>query len=275
MPQGYSTQADYIAGVSDAAAERRAELHESIRAAFPDYIEERTVEVVLFAHMPVDDLARALIAFPLVLKPLLAVANLAARAVERDLGIRNLNTYRPKLDSNMASAIAGYVKPFLPNYAEIPTLLTIDQVEFMDKEIRKQKGRWEQRITHALNKAATGDERFKKRKFQAQGEAFELDAAYPETGDISLAIDVKRIEARRDIHKRCDEIVNKAAKFKATHPDGRFAAFLYYPFIDEHVNVQNRLKSEHIDAVSFASDSPESIENAARMLLAELRVNRR
>lgn len=43
---------------------------------------------------------------------------------------------------------------------------------------------------------------------------------------IEHAVDVKRIEARRDIHKRCDEIVNKAAKFKRNYPRGTFIAFI-------------------------------------------------
>ena len=98
-------------------------------------------------------------------------------------------------------------------------------------------------------------------------EDFELDAACPRTGPISVAVDVKRIEARRDIHKRCDEIVNKAAKFKGVYPDGKFVAFIYYPFTDEHTNVANRLKSEDIDVVVFASEHPDSVRNAAMTAL--------
>lgn len=50
---------------------------------------------------------------------------------------------------------------------------------------------------------------------------------------------MKRVEARRDIHKRCDEIVNKASKMKMAFPASRFGVIVYYPFIDEHVNIQN------------------------------------
>jgi hypothetical protein len=35
----------------------------------------------------------------------------------------------------------------------------------------------------------------KKRRFEVAGESFELDAAAPETGSISIGVDVKRIEA--------------------------------------------------------------------------------
>jgi hypothetical protein len=87
---------------------------------------------------------------------------------------------------------------------------------------------------------------------------------------VEIAIDVKRIEARRDIHKRCDEIVNKSAKLKSAFREARFAAVIYYPFIDEQVNVQNRLRSATIDAVVFASESDDSIENAVRMVLSAL-----
>ena len=137
---------------------------------------------------------------------------------------------------------------------------------FLDKEIRKGKGRWEQMVRAALVDAAKrvgllGT--FKKRHFETGGEEFELDAACPGTGPITVAVDVKRIEARRDIHKRCDEIVNKAAKFKGVYPGGKFVVFIYYPFTDEHLNVSNRLKSENIDVVVFASEHPESIRNAA------------
>jgi hypothetical protein len=82
---------------------------------------------------------------------------------------------------------------------------------------------------------------------------------------------VKRIEARRDIHKRCDEIVNKARKLKGAYPDSKFGVVVYYPFIEEHVNVQNRLRSPDIDGVVFASQSDDSITNAVRMLLSTLK----
>ncbi|MFQ5740522.1 MAG: hypothetical protein ACE5JX_16075 [Acidobacteriota bacterium] len=104
-------------------------------------------------------------------------------------------------------------------------------------------------------------------KFLVEDDQFELDAAAPKRGPIKVGIDVKRIEARRDIHKRCDEIVNKASKLKSVFPDAKFGAVVYYPFLDEHVNVQNRL-SPAVKTVVFASQSTESIDNAARYLLS-------
>ncbi|MDP2661422.1 MAG: hypothetical protein Q8R28_11910, partial [Dehalococcoidia bacterium] len=120
----------------------------------------------------------------------------------------------------------------------------------------------------ALN--SFGRSRFRKRKFEVDGEQFELDAASPESGDIKIGIDVKRIEARRDIHKRCDEIVNKASKLKAVFPSSRFGFVMYYPFIDEHQNIASRLRSRDIDGVVFASESEESIESAVRLLLPSI-----
>lgn len=272
MPDGYGSHADFMSWVIEDARTRQEAIEQALRDAFVDFIETRQVEVIIFSDVSVIALANAIMRYPSILKPLVAICNIAARAIERDLQIRNVDTYSPRLTEQQASAIAGYIKPFLPPYIEIPVLSNLDRVAFIDKEIRKVKGRWEQRIIKALNRF--GSVQFKKRKFMVDGEEFELDAATPYEGPIQIGIDIKRIEARRDIHKRCDEIVNKAAKLKSVFPEAKFAAVIYYPFIDEHINIQNRLSSEKIDAISFASESRNSIENATRMLLARLGVAR-
>ena len=272
MPDGYGSHADYMSWVADDAKVRQEAIEKALRDAFADFIETRQVEVIVFSNVSVLDLAKAIMRHPSILKPLVAVCNIAARAKERDLQIKNVDTYNPRLTEQQASAIAGYIKPFLPPYIEIPALSSLDRVAFIDKEIRKGKGRWERRIIETLNRFSSV--KFKKRKFTANGEEFELDAATPHEGPVRIGIDVKRIEARRDIHKRCDEIVNKAAKLKSVFPEAKFAAVIYYPFIDEHINIQNRLSSDNIDAISFASESKDSIENAVRMLLARLGVAR-
>src|SRR3990172_12236373 len=100
------------------------------------------------------------------------------------------------------------------------------------------------------------------------GELFELDAAAPVFGDVHTGVDVKRIEARRDIHKRSDEIANKARKLKLAFPRAKFGAVIYYPFSEEHINIQNRLKSPEIDCVVFAGQSEDSIRTAVKFLLA-------
>jgi len=268
MSEIYGSHSDYMKRCAPEAQERQVLVEKELREAFSAFIEARTVEVILFENVTVPDLAAAIMSHPLVLKPLIAACNIAARAIERDIEVKNLSTYAPKLNERQAAAVAGYLKPFLPAYLEIPTLSHLDRVEFIDKEIRKNKGRWEHSVLATLNHY--GKAPFKKRKFEVHGEEFELDAASPTEGPVQIGIDVKRIEARRDIHKRCDEIVNKAAKLKSSLPTAKFAAVIYYPFITEHINVQNRLESANIDAVSFAAESEESVDSAVRMLLAQL-----
>jgi len=273
MPDKYGTHADYMEWVKDDADSRQKSIEKALREAFSNFIEKREVEVIVFSSMSAFDLTKAIVSRPLILKSLLAACNIAARAIERDLSIKNVDTYSPRLSDDQAKVIAGYIKPFLPSYLEIPALSQIDRVAFVDKEIRKGKGRWEKKILEILNRFSILE--FHKRMFTVEGEQFELDAASPKSGNIKVGVDVKRIEARRDIHKRCDEIVNKATKLKSAFPESKFCAVVYYPFIEEHINIQNRLRSDDIDGVVFASEVKESIENAVRMLLSTLGVDRK
>lgn len=266
MSQGYSSHAEYMKWVVSDADERQKHVEKSLQTAFSNFIQVKRVKVIVFTDVTAADLAKAMIEYPVILKPILAACNIAARAIERDLSIKNVDTYNPKLTRDQANILAGYIKPFLPVYMEIPTLSRIDRISFIDKEVRKRKGQWERKIIKALNKC--GNLFFKKRTFTIDDEQFEIDAAYPETDDIKIAIDIKRIESRRDIHKRCDEIVNKAFKLKKTYKKALFAAVIYYPFIDEHINIQSRLRSENIDQVVFASEAPESIKNTTKLLLS-------
>jgi hypothetical protein len=261
----YDRHGDLILSVQAEAEERRTKLEKELKEAFKNFIKLEEVEVVFFSEMSVTDLANVFLKHPSVLKPVLVACNIAARAIERDLDIRNVDTYKPRLNELKANQLAGYLKPFLPAYIAVPALSALDTHFFIDKEIRASKGRWEKLVLDSLNEY--GKAHFKKRKFKVGGQSFELDAAAPIQGEIEIGVDVKRIEARRDIHKRCDEIVNKAAKFKDTFPNSKFAAVVYYPFVDEHVNVQNRLKSPMIDSVVFAGSSSDSIVNAVRTLL--------
>lgn len=268
MPVGYGSHADYISWVKDDAGLRQETIENELSKAFSKFIETREVKVIVFSNMTALDLAKAIITYPIILKPLLAICNIATRAIERDLSIKNLDTYNPTLSQDEANVIAGYIRPFLPPIVEIPALSHIDRISFIDKEIRKRKGRWEKKVVESLNQFSTLT--FQKRMFDFESERFELDAANPKSGDINVGIDIKRIEARRDIHKRCDEIVNKAVKLKSSFPSAKFGAVVYYPFIEEHVNIQSRLRSDDIDCVVFASEAKESIENAVRMLLSSL-----
>jgi hypothetical protein len=262
----YGTHRDYLSRAMPAADLRMQLIRENALAAFQGHITEERCLVINFRDMNATELGRVLAKYPVLAKPLMILCNVAERAIERDLGLKGLNSYSPRFQRDSAKALAGYLKPFLPERMELNSFCAIDRLMFLDKEIRKGKGRWEIMVREALDNAAkkTGlPKSFKKRHFEIDGEKFELDAAYPESGPITMAVDVKRIEARRDIHKRCDEIVNKAAKFKAAHPRGKFIAFIYYPFTDEHSHVSSRLKSENIHVVVFASEHPDSILNAA------------
>jgi hypothetical protein len=229
MPDGYGSHADYISWVKDDAGLRQKTIENELSKAFSKFIETREVKVIVFSNMTALNLAKAIITYPIILKPLLSICNIAARAIERDLSIKNLDTYSPTLSEDEANIIAGYIRPFLPSVVEIPALSQIDRISFIDKEIRKKKGQWEKKVIESLNQFGTLT--FQKRMFDFKSERFELDAASPKSGDINVGIDIKRIEARRDIHKRCDEIVNKAVKLKSSFPSAKFGAVVYYPFI--------------------------------------------
>jgi hypothetical protein len=66
-------------------------------------------------------------------------------------------------------------------------------------------------------------------------------------------------------------LLSSGTLLKGAYPDSKFGVVVYYPFIEEHVNVQNRLRSPDIDGVVFASQSDDSITNAVRMLLSTLK----
>jgi hypothetical protein len=268
--QEHESHAELMAKAAEAAAARQVVIEQALRDAFSSFIEERSVEVVVFSEMNAEELARCLIAYPLILKPLIASCNIAARAIERDIGIKNVNTYVPILTEKQALLIAGYMMPFLPPNLEIAAMSYLDRVEFIDKEIRMGKGRWEQLVTNALTKY--GREPFRKRKFIANDKPYELDAASPPTGAIAVGVDVKRIEARRDIHKRSDEIAQKAAKFKQIYPEGKFGAIIYYPFVAEYENIKSRLDTPEVDAVFFAGKLQAAIDNAAHLMLVQFGV---
>jgi hypothetical protein len=272
MPEGYDSHADYMGWVKADAESRASEMRTSLIRAFAKFVEIREIEVINFSAMTAMELAAAIQTEPSILKPLMACCNVAGRAVERDLDIRGLDTYEPRLSETHAAAIAGYLKPFLPQELAVPALSELDRFFFVDKEIRARKGRWEQSIVESLNTLSRYT--FKKRRFEVGKEFFEIDAAAPETGKIEVAVDVKRIEARRDIHKRADEIINKAAKFKKKHPKSLFAAVVYYPFTAEQVNIQSRLASRYVDAVCFASQGGEQIGVAIGLLVDQLKIRK-
>lgn len=221
-----------------------------------------------FSKLSARELASAIHQRPEILKPLLVACNVAGRAIARDLKLK-VNTYRPKLTEEHALSIAEYIKPFLPDSVPLEGVVLIDKTEYIDKEIRKGKGAWERSVCEAFNEVAKVA--FKKRKFTWGRDSFELDVASPLVGPIRFGVDVKRVEGDLDVHKRSDEIVNKADKFKQVYPKGRFAAVVYYPLPNPQ-SMKRRLHSKNIDIVVFASESEESVFEAARKVSAKFRV---
>ena len=267
----YSGHRDQLLGCSP-TPERVEKLAKALIEAYKAVIEYREVPFIRFGDLDAQELATAFIAYPVVIKPTLCCVNVAQRAIERDLGV-SFDTYSFKITDEQARILAGYIKPMLPPTIAVPALMELDRYFWTDKEMRARKGNWERTVTEAINKVSTGV--FRKRKFTCEGEGFEIDAAYPPKGDkIEIAVDVKRIESPRDIHKRADEIINKASKFKRAYPNGKFVALVYYPFPTQHINVQSRLQSAFIDGVFFAGETPSSVATAVDLMVGKFGVKK-
>ena len=263
----YSNHQDQLLGCAP-TPERLKRLEEDLLAAFSGVIEFREVAFIRFGDLNAEELAAAFIAYPLIVKPTLCCVNVGQRAIKRDLGY-DLNTYSAKIDEKHALLLAGYIKPLLPPALALPALLELDRFWWTDKKLRARKGNWEKAVTVELNRQSDAD--FRKRMFICDSEEFEIDAAYPPNGEpIKVAVDIKRIESPRDIHKRADEIINKATKFKKIYPESTFVAVVYYPFPNQHINVQSRLHSQFIDDLYFAAETSSSIESAVDLLLGKL-----
>ncbi len=268
MPQDepeYSTHRRQLESIL-ADIPRLQQLADAIREAFEGRIVMREVGHVQFGDMTAEELADAFFRYPILVKATAASVNVAQRAIRRDLGMQ-LDTYASSYTREQALILATYLKPLLPHELAVSALLELDRFFWVDKELRAMKGRWEQRCTQAVNALATV--KFKKRRFSCDDETFEIDAATPTRGPIAVGIDVKRIESPRDIHKRADEVLNKARKFKRTYPDSQFFALVYYPFPTQQANVQSRLASPHVDGVFFAGETASSIEHSAALMLGK------
>ena len=258
----YSSHRQQLLG-SAPSESRTTKLKTSLLEAFKHVISYEQVPIIRFGDLDVSELAAAFYKHPVVVKAICSCVNVAQQALKRDLKI-DLNTYTDRIDEVRAGILAGFLKPMLPDRIAVPALMELDRYAWTDKEMRAAKGRWEEAVRDAIGEATRV--KFKKRKFQADGENFEIDAAHPTSGLIEIAVDVKRIESPRDIHKRADEIINKATKFKASHPNGKFFTIVYYPFPAEHINVTSRLKSGYIDGLFFAAQTASSIASAADYL---------
>jgi len=105
MPDGYDSHADYMGWVKADADARAVEVRDTLIRAFAKFVEVREIEVINFSAMTALDLAAAIQAEPNILKPLMACCNVAGRAIERDLDIRGLDTYVPRLSEVQSAAI--------------------------------------------------------------------------------------------------------------------------------------------------------------------------
>lgn len=268
----YSSHEDQLRD-SQPPAERVEAVQDALLKAYADVIVIREVPFIVFGDLSAEELARAFINFPLIIKPTLCCVNVAQRAIKKELGF-DFNTYGTRITEAQAHLLAGYLVRILPPAIAVPALMELDRYAWVDKMMRASKGNWEKAVTKAINEITTST--FKKRKFVCDDETFEIDAANPPKGEpIEVAIDVKRIESPRDIHKRADEIINKAAKFKKVYPSGKFVAVVYYPFPTQHINATNRLKSPHIDYVFFAAATESSIKATADMIVGTLCLERK
>ncbi|MEC0169123.1 hypothetical protein [Paenibacillus graminis] len=261
----YSSHREQVAKV-EGVIERTGIIETALETAFEMHVFYREVPFINFGNVTAEELALAFINFPVIIKPLITCVNVAGRAIDRDLGM-SIDTYKGNLKPEQASILAGYIKPMLPNELAIPAISELDKWFFVDKEVRKNKGNWEKIVLDSLN--SHSNLQFKKRKFLVEGKEYELDAAAPTVGDILVGIDVKRMEAKRDIHKRADEIINKASKFKRVFPASKFYAYIYFPFPAEHLSVQMRLSDPNIDGIYFAAESVSSVVQQAMFILGD------
>jgi hypothetical protein len=267
MADKFSSHADYMAKVADAATGRQQSIDKSIASAFQAQVQSQQLPVINFKDMTAAQLAAVFEKHPDIVKSVLYVCNVAGRAIVRDLGMKGFDTYNPRFKKGEALKLAEYVMPFLPPSLPVASLGLVDRIAYIDKEIRKGKGNWEKEICQAANTHGA-PRKYKKTKFPCDGQEYELDAAsYSDPQTIEVGIDVKRVESPRDIHKRTDEIINKAAKFKKLYPKSKFGVVAYYPFAEGQEEFRKRAKSEYIDGLVFANDEEGVIEAQVRALL--------
>ncbi len=259
---------DYILDGKVDANTRQKEIDGFLEETFKEFISEIPTKIIHLKAIDQDRLADMLLMKPAILKSLCISANVAKRAFWKDLGI-NINMYHPRLSPAIARKVAEYLKPILPDEIALDTLSYLDRIEYVDKTVRAAKGNWEKQIVSELSKQGPG--KFKKRQFLSNGEKYELDAAYPAKGDdpILIGVDVKQISSPMDIHKRSDEIINRAKHLKAEYPDSFFAAVVHYPYDEKLDHLKSRLSESNIDVCKFCTEDEQSIVGAVKDIIAK------
>jgi hypothetical protein len=199
---------------------------------------------------------------------LIASANVAGRALARDLDLHNVNTFAPSLALDRAERIVRYLRPHLPATITIDSLVSLDRWSYIDSKLRASKGAWEKKVRNAV--AELSGIPFYKRRIKVDGDTYEIDAAAPRRGKIQIALDVKRIESTRDHHKRTEEILNKAARVHQHNADALFGAAIYFPFEHAEAEVISRLRSPFVTCVVFAGEDDASILSAADQIVKSM-----
>lgn len=259
----YRSHDEYLKLIAGNRVKRAEEIGTTVKETLGEYVTSRKADEVRLGAVPSDRLAAFLLKNPSLLKPLIAACNMGKRAIRKDLGLE-LDTFRPRLDAAKARQVAEYLLPSLPQQILIESLIALDAYQWVDSAIRKVKGRWERQFGDHLRRRGVD---CKKRKFSVGSQEFELDLAYPSDGDVLLAVDMKMIGHPSDKHKRGDEIVNKAIKYKGLVPKGIFVALIYYPFDDDRASLAERVTlTSEVDEVIFAGDDAESVEAASQHL---------
>ncbi len=270
MDNEFSHQKDLYFEAQKRSVQRREKIKKAIRTELHKYLSEFKDIEIRASDIGEDELALVLFRAPILLKALISTCNIAQRAIKRDLGF-DVKTYGTTLKMNRATQLAKYIKPFLPKTITLESLLLVDHVYFIDNEMRQIKGsEWEKRVIETLRRISGRD--FRKRKFNSNH--YEIDAALASRGIIIVGVDIKRIESPRDIHKRSDEIINKAVHLKRTFPDAKFFAMIYFPFPKEQDKIEERFAESQVDGIVYVRASDVSIRNSCEELVKIAKIKR-
>jgi DNA-binding protein Fis len=253
----YRSHDAYLQAIAVQRTKRAEEIRSVVREKLGKYVAQVEADELDLGRVSAEELRELLSAHPDLLKPLLVACNVGQRAVKRDLGF-NVNTLRPRLKQAQAQQLAEFLLRSLPKKILVDSLVALDLYQWTDSAIRKAKGGWEKNIIEGLKGRGVD---CRKRKFKVDGQSFELDVAYPSTGPVKVGVDVKMIGHALDIHKRSDEIKDKATLLKEQFPEATFVSVVYYPDDEGKQQVENRLRAgvTHIDRILFAGDDPASI----------------
>ena len=275
LADGYATHAQLLDRVradvveADVAATRRA-LVEHCRMWLTDDPEPR----LRFAAMRPEDLAGLMRAAPRLTVLFTQAAMYPNRPLKRELGFE-LTSWEPVLASSRRLQLAKLLLPALPAELPVSALLWMYELRRTESALRHLKGQWEGLVRERLSRltrcqvtkerplrAGSATQRFEIDAVVWRGEpAANINALTDADGRPALLVDIKRIEGQ-DFSIRAGEMLAAAENCKARFPSLPVAAVLYHPHLDKHERIRYRLTAGEFDAVVFASEAPESIDDA-------------